>query len=322
MDIDTLTTFRKVASVGSISKAAAELYVAIGTVTGRIRMLEKELGKPLFVRAGRKISLTDDGEQFLKYVDHFLTILELGEQQMNQLRESHTGQLDIAVSEMAANYILPELLTQFKTTYPQIQLHFIILPDYLVVDKVMGGKVELGVVDQSFSGLASRLWYSNRMVPVVFADHPLLQLEKVSPDQLKQYPLVSYSARTQEEEKLKQWLAEHGDRRQPAIRIQHLETLKLMLPKLRAITFIPHISILTEEAQGDLSTLSMKERPRIGWDTSFIHRPNLQLSLAAKTFLSFSEKYVRELGIAEKGGGEGGLAPNGNVRAARAASQL
>src|SRR5262249_62389748 len=67
MDAADLKFFEAVARLGGMSRAAAELNTVQSNVTARIRVLEDELGTPLFHRHARGVSLTDAGRRLLPY---------------------------------------------------------------------------------------------------------------------------------------------------------------------------------------------------------------------------------------------------------------
>src|SRR6187401_2570700 len=74
MDIELARTFVEIVSTGSFIKAADRLHVAQTTVSARVRLLEQQLGRPLFVRNKGGASLTPAGEQFLRYAPTFVQL--------------------------------------------------------------------------------------------------------------------------------------------------------------------------------------------------------------------------------------------------------
>ena len=70
MDTELARTFLEIVSTGSFIRAAERLNVGQTTVSARIRTLEQQLGRPLFVRNKGGASLTPAGEQFLRYARH------------------------------------------------------------------------------------------------------------------------------------------------------------------------------------------------------------------------------------------------------------
>jgi LysR family transcriptional regulator, flagellar master operon regulator len=74
MDIELARTFLEIVSTGSFIRASERLNVAQTTVSARIRHLEQQLGRPLFVRNKSGASLTPAGEQFLRHAPSFVQL--------------------------------------------------------------------------------------------------------------------------------------------------------------------------------------------------------------------------------------------------------
>ena len=74
MDIELARTFLEIVTTGSFIRAAERLNVGQTTVSARIKLLEQQLGRPLFVRNKSGASLTPAGEQFLRYAPSFVQL--------------------------------------------------------------------------------------------------------------------------------------------------------------------------------------------------------------------------------------------------------
>ena len=88
MDIELARTFIEIVSTGSFIKAADRLHVAQTTVSARVRLLEQQLGRPLFVRNKAGASLTPAGEQFLRYAPTFVQLWQRAKQQVAAAKKS------------------------------------------------------------------------------------------------------------------------------------------------------------------------------------------------------------------------------------------
>lgn len=82
MDIELARTFLEIVSTGSFIKAAERLHVGQTTVSARVRLLEQQLGRPLFVRNKAGASLTAAGEQFLRFAPTFVQLWQRARQQV------------------------------------------------------------------------------------------------------------------------------------------------------------------------------------------------------------------------------------------------
>lgn len=82
MDIELARTFLEIVSTGSFIEASERLHVAQTTVSARVRLLEQQIGRPLFVRNKSGATLTPAGEQFLRYAPTFVQLWQRARQQV------------------------------------------------------------------------------------------------------------------------------------------------------------------------------------------------------------------------------------------------
>lgn len=83
MDLSSLEIFRAVAHEASVTRAAQQLQRAQSNVTTRIRQLEEDLGVELFLRDGKRMSLTERGSEFLAYAEQLLALADEARQSMH-----------------------------------------------------------------------------------------------------------------------------------------------------------------------------------------------------------------------------------------------
>ena len=83
MDLSSLEIFRAVAHEASVTRAAQRLQRAQSNVTTRIRQLEEDLGVELFLRDGKRMSLTERGSEFLAYAEQLLALADEARQSMH-----------------------------------------------------------------------------------------------------------------------------------------------------------------------------------------------------------------------------------------------
>lgn len=85
MDTESLKTFVTLAEYRNFSRTADALFVAQSTVTNRIAELEREVGRQLFARNKRRVTLTGEGEIYLTYARRMLELSRAG------IQAVHTG---------------------------------------------------------------------------------------------------------------------------------------------------------------------------------------------------------------------------------------
>lgn len=87
MDTQILQTFISLAEYRNFTKTADSLFIAQSTVTNRIAELEREIGKQLFARNKRKVTLTKEGELFLPYAKRIIELSDAGIRSINSMKK-------------------------------------------------------------------------------------------------------------------------------------------------------------------------------------------------------------------------------------------
>src|SRR6478735_7955797 len=121
MDIELARTFLEIVSTGSFIKAADRLHVAQTTVSARVRLLEQQLGRPLFVRNKAGASLTPAGEQFLRYAPTFVQLWQRAKQQV-AVPEGHRAVLTVGSEVSLWQPLLVEWVRSMRRLHPDIAL--------------------------------------------------------------------------------------------------------------------------------------------------------------------------------------------------------
>ena len=118
MDAAELRVFEAVARLGGMSRAAEELHTVQSNVTARIRLLEEELGQPLFRRHSRGVALTAAGQRLLPYA---LRVRQLLTEARRAVEDDGTpsGPLVIGSLETTAALRLAPLLSAYVAAYPR-----------------------------------------------------------------------------------------------------------------------------------------------------------------------------------------------------------
>lgn len=121
MDSTDLRVFAAVARLGGMSRAAEHLHTVQSNVTARVRMLEDELGTPLFNRHSRGVTLTPAAERLLPYAERIQHLLDDASKALKDSGRP-AGTLTIGSLETTAALRLSRHLADFAATYPDVDL--------------------------------------------------------------------------------------------------------------------------------------------------------------------------------------------------------
>jgi len=212
MDLRRLEVFVKVAELGSFSRAAEALFLTQPTVSEHVRALEEDLGVQLLDRLGRGAAPTPAGTLLLGYACRILVLMREARQAVDRFQGRLLGELIVGGSTIPGEYILPALIGQFKTKYPDISISLRVGSSQQISEWVEEGRVEIGVVGARPSSrvLVARELMADQMVIVVPPEHPWTRRESVTLADIRAEPLVLRERGSGTREALERALAEAG----------------------------------------------------------------------------------------------------------------
>lgn len=124
MEIRLLKYFLAVAREENITAAAEILHITQPTLSKQLMELEDELGKKLFIRGKRKITLTEDGILLRKRAGEIIDLLEKTQAELkNSDNESISGDIYIGAGETEGMKIIAKVSSKLQKKYPDIHYH-------------------------------------------------------------------------------------------------------------------------------------------------------------------------------------------------------
>jgi DNA-binding transcriptional LysR family regulator len=120
LDPALLRAFIAVTEAGGFTKAARRLNLTQSAISHQIRRLEDEVGRPLLYRTTRSLTLTEDGEDFLRYAMQILDAMEAVTRRFHSSPAS--GVVRFGAPDIFMGERLPVLLTQFSRAFPNVRL--------------------------------------------------------------------------------------------------------------------------------------------------------------------------------------------------------
>lgn len=192
MDIRILQYFLAVAREESISKAAESLHMTQPPLSRQLKELEQELGKQLFIRGNRKVTLTEDGMILRRRAEEIVELMEKTKQEMSSSGEI-CGDIYIGGGETDGFRLIAKVAETVRITYPGIHYHLFSGNAEDVSERLDRGLLDFGILIEpadirkyDFIKLPAKdrwgLWMRK--------DHPLAKKEYITPHDLKNVPLL------------------------------------------------------------------------------------------------------------------------------------
>lgn len=193
MEIRVLEYFLAVAREQSFSKAANTLHLTQPTLSRQLKDLEEELGKQLFIRSSKKLSLTDDGMILRKRAEEIIELVRKTESEINNNDEQLSGDIYIGAGETDAVRILAKCFKPMISEHPDLHLHIESGDGIDVLYKLDKGLVDLALILGSID--TSKYDYINLPVydtwgVLMRKDSALAEKEYITVDDLADEPLI------------------------------------------------------------------------------------------------------------------------------------
>ena len=175
MELDHVKAFLAIARTGGFARGSAALHLSQPAISRRIKLLEAELGAPLFDRLGRGVALTEAGRAFLPHAQALLASMRDAIDAVSAVRGTGHGTVTLALVGTLASSSLTARLSQFRQAHPGVDLRLRTALSAEVSALVLRGDAALGLrygTDPD-PGLVSVIIHHERLVPVCPPGHPL-----------------------------------------------------------------------------------------------------------------------------------------------------
>ncbi|RRJ66205.1 LysR family transcriptional regulator [Paenibacillus oralis] len=278
------------------TKAADRLGISQPTLSHQIRLLEQELGTPLFQRSGKKNYLTQAGQVLMEHARRVIYELEQAKLEIGQLSGMRRGRLRIGCS---GNHLLESKLISFHRQYPGIELDVIELATEETHAGLLGNQLDLGVVFLPLQDeqIVSRPLFDEELVLVVASRHPFAGLPEVTLEQLVQLPLVLFPPKFFVRQLFDAACTEHGIALKPVMELSTMESQVRMVRSHVGGTILPASYAWTLDGTvmgrlgdgfgdgfGDFSIIPLAE-PAPRKQVGLVYRKNMFMDATLEAFI-------------------------------------
>jgi len=186
LDFRALKAFESIVRLGSFLKAAEELQYAPSTVTQQIQRLEDDLGVSLFVREGKRVTVTEAGLWLSNEASALLKSIGSIRQTVAEIGIGEAGAIRMAALEPAASQKVAPIIAEFCKNRPQVRLTMEAGGSKYIAERVWSGKLDFGVCASPPANLmlAFEPLFEERLGVLLRTDHPLAKQDSIATDNL------------------------------------------------------------------------------------------------------------------------------------------
>lgn len=144
LELDLLKTVVAIAETGNFSSAAEATFRTPSAISMQVKKMEELLGKPVFVRDSRSVSLTPDGEQLLT---HARRVLSLNSEIISKfITPDVEGEVSVGAADDVAERFLGGFLRAFAETHPYITINVVVDNSRAMIHQIEQNKLDIALV--------------------------------------------------------------------------------------------------------------------------------------------------------------------------------
>jgi LysR family transcriptional regulator, transcriptional activator of the cysJI operon len=287
MNYDELKTFVTLAEVKNFTKTAEVLVMSQPSVSLHIKNLEKEFQTKLFKRSPKFLQITPTGEILYERAKQMIAMYEQTRQDILEHHHSIKGELIIGASFTIGEYILPSLLIDLQTTYPELELHVVIGNTEEIVQLVRLYQVDIGLIEGQTNekDLMVEPFMKDELFMVASVHHELAKMNTVTIQDLQNQTWITRENGSGTREYLNHVIRSNGLKAKSFITISSSQGIKETLINGMGLSLLSYSVIEREIKQGILSILELTNLsfPRT---LSLVYSPIMMEKKNVKTFIS------------------------------------
>ncbi len=290
-----LRVFEAAASNRSFSKAAEILHLTQPGVSMHIKELETNAGLPLFERIGRKLYVTEAGQELLARTREILRALKDAEDALSGLRGLRRGRINLAVVS-TAKYFVPQLLARFGRDFPELEIRLTVNNRSSVIEQLVANDVDLAIMGRSPQSLdtVAEPFAQNPHVIIAAPDHPLASQRDIPVERVAGENFIVREPGSGTHLAMQQYFDEFGLDCNVGMEMASNETIKQAVMAGMGLSFISRHTLDLELLTHRLVILDVRGMPVIRlWHVA--HLVKKRLSPTAVAFKEFVLAHGRDL---------------------------
>jgi DNA-binding transcriptional LysR family regulator len=293
-----LQVFHAVAKHRSFTKAAETLFMTQPAVTFQIKQLEEQFNVRLFERGHGQISLTDAGQVVFEYAERILSLSSELDARMKDLTGHVAGVLLIGASMTIADYLLPQVLGEFKARYPSVVPRLLVANSEAVQNQVAEHSLDIGFIEGEslLPSLVTEVCCEDELQLVCAPLHPLAKAKAITPDLLAQHAYISREPGSGTREVADRYLQKAGvapDSLHPVMELGSPEALKGLVSTGYGFAIMSRATVAKEARLGEL--VGVPFSPRMVRNLSAVYPKQKFHPKMLASFVAFAKERLAAL---------------------------
>lgn len=267
MEIRHLKLIESVAATGNLTRSAEQLFLSQSALSHQLRELEKELGAQLFIRAKKKMVLTQAGERFLETAENILAELAKLRCDMERINGEDAGTLRLTTGCYTCYHWLSPVLKSFKEKFPNVRIEVIPEATYNAFDFLMTGQVDLAFVCDRPENphLEFHPLFDDELMALVDPGHPWAGRTAIAPRDFETETLIMYDVPDQDSIILNEFFKAGGNWPGNILKLKLTEAVIEMTKAQMGAAILAEWAIRPYVERGELIAIPLARKVKRTW---------------------------------------------------------
>lgn len=290
IDSRQLLAFKTLAQTGSFTLAAKQLNLTQSAVSHSIKALEDDLNCSLITRLGRKIHLTQAGENFLSAAERMVRQMQNVRSELESLGKWGAGRVRIGAGTTACQYVLPSLIREFRQTFPDCQLSIVPGDAKELLDLLRSNEIDvaLTLIPPGQDDIEYQIVFEDYLQFVVSPMHPWAKRKNAPLNEIEQQNYVTYNKKSYTFELVRKHFRSEGHDLSNVLELGSMEAIKELV-KIGIGVGIVAPWIVQKEAEEESLYIVGLGRKRVKRSWAVCHLKGRKTTLMEETFIGLCE---------------------------------
>ncbi|MDA8443645.1 LysR substrate-binding domain-containing protein [Paracidovorax valerianellae] len=260
-DLTDLRLYVCVAEMCNLTRAAAKHNMSLAAASTRIKALEMQAGVLLLAREARGVRLLPAGEAFVHHARLMLQQADLLHAEMGEYGGGLRGHLRLLANTTAVTDFLPEILADFLSDHPHVNVELEERPNAMIPRGVLEGRADLGIIAGSIDtlGLVSIHFSTDRLVLVTSPSHRFARRRSVNFAETLEEDVVGMPEGSTLQAFLDQITQQLGHRQKLRIRLRSFEAMCRMISSNVGIGVLPESAVIRNQLAMPLAMVELRD---------------------------------------------------------------
>ncbi len=290
LDSRQIRAFCVLARTGSFTQTARELHLTQSGISHSMKALERDVGCRLLNRLGKKIALTQAGEQLLHHAQKILSEMEGAREALGHLGKWGRGRLRLGASTTACQHIIPPVLREFKESFPEHAISIEPNDTRGMVSSLLQCRIDLALsLDPGGeSQLEFHPLFTDELFFLVGAQHSWTQARQIDRDEIPKQSFILYSKNSVTFRPVEDYFRREEMVLNTVIEVGSMEATKELVKLGLGVSILAPWVARKEIEEGSLRALPLGRR-KLQRRWGILRWRGRRLSLAEETFIGLCE---------------------------------